>query len=472
MLPAMLERARAAAGDVVERVGYDNMEFRHGLLEDLPLETDSVDAVISNCVINLCPEKRRVFAEIRRVLRPGGRLVIADVASACEIPIQIQYNEKLRGECLGGAFEQQRLFELLQDVGFVQVTMLKRVPYREVQGHSFYSITYSAALPAPGSGRRAIYRGPFAAVLTDDGRIVERGQEARVPWAHGGALDETVFLLDEEGQVTNVEQALTCSCATPPEEQVSPEDDCCCGPGDVGTAEPPSDERRHAVDCMVCGEPLEYLPEDRQSRCHYCGRQVTANARCTAGHFVCDRCHSEDALEVIENICRESTETDMLALLARLRAHEVVPMHGPEHHSIVPAIIVTAYRNTGGDVRDSLIHMAVSRGSTIAGGACAFLGACGAATGVGTGFALLLGANPYEASRRRVVMGAAGRVMQELARHEAARCCQRDCWIGLRVAAECSRELLDMPLKADAPMQCEQRHLNRECMGRDCPLWA
>jgi MoaA/NifB/PqqE/SkfB family radical SAM enzyme/SAM-dependent methyltransferase len=468
MLPAMLDRARASANSVVRELGYDNLEFRHGMLENLPLEDGSVDVIISNCVINLCPEKRRVFAEIRRVLQPGGHLVIADVASADEIPIDIQYNEKLRGECLGGAFQQQRLFELLADVGFGQVTMLKRVPYRRVQGHAFYSLTYRAVRPDPAARRRAVYRGPFAAVIADDGTVMERGQEAAIPWQEDGPLDPGVFVLDEEGNVTNVAQELTCSCAMPP-EKAAEADDCCCEP--TGAADEAGPQVRRDVDCMVCGAPLEYLPEDRDAQCHYCGRTRTANARCAEGHYVCDDCHSSDALEVIENICRESTETDMLALFARLRRHRAVPVHGPEHHSIVPAVIVAAYRNSGGDVPDVRIRMAVQRGATIGGGACAFLGACGAATGVGTGFALLLGANPYKGPQRRIVMQAAGRVLQDLARYEAARCCQRDCWIGLRVAAEASEELLDIPLRAEAGVVCDQRHLNRECLGPQCPLW-
>lgn len=81
MTEEMLERSRAAAG-----MGLHNVEFRQGVIEDLPIEDGSADVVISNGVINLCADKRRVFAEVMRVLKPGGRLQFADIANGKEIP--------------------------------------------------------------------------------------------------------------------------------------------------------------------------------------------------------------------------------------------------------------------------------------------------------------------------------------------------------------------------------------------------
>jgi len=81
MLDSMLGIARSGAAQVAGNLGYENMEFRKGYLEALPLETGSVDPVISNCVLNLTADKRRTFAEIRRVLRPGGRVVVSDVVT-------------------------------------------------------------------------------------------------------------------------------------------------------------------------------------------------------------------------------------------------------------------------------------------------------------------------------------------------------------------------------------------------------
>ncbi len=478
MLPEMLERAERSAAAVAERLGYRNTEFRRAFLEGLPLPDSSVDCVVSNCVINLSPQKRQTFREIFRVLKPGGRLVIADVASDGEIPIAIQYSERLRGECIGGAFQQDRLFQLLADLGFRQATLLRRFPYRTVRGHPFLSITYAAVKPPRNQNASVMYRGPFAAVITDDGTVIERGQAVELPWQNTLAIQDSVFTLDAEGNVIGAE-AMSCGCAgfgpeenaaaasacctTPPQQAEAP---CCSTRTAVAQAEP-----KHRVDCMVCGAPLEYLAQDRVETCHYCGQRKAANAVCQAGHFVCDACHSKAALEVIEDICRHATETDMIALLKRIRQHQAIPVHGPEHHSLVPAIIVTAYRNAGGQVDGAALEAAIQRGAAIPGGSCGFLGVCGAAAGVASGFAILLGSNPLDGEKRQRMLKVTAQVLGEIAALDAARCCQRDCWIGLRLAAELSKELLPIPLTADEPLTCDQFRLNPDCLGESCPLW-
>ena len=137
---------------------------------------------------------------------------------------------------------------------------------------------------------------------------------------------------------------------------------------------------------------------------------------------------------------------------------------------MVPAIIVTAYRNSGGSVTDDLIETAIRRGAQVIGGSCAFTGICGAATGVGIAFSLLLQANPIKPQQRQVVQQVTQQVLKEIAEFEAARCCQRDCWLGLKKAAALSAEYLPIPLTAEAIIGCSQRNQNKECIGMVCPV--
>ncbi|OPY59310.1 MAG: hypothetical protein A4E57_04742 [Syntrophorhabdaceae bacterium PtaU1.Bin034] len=137
----------------------------------------------------------------------------------------------------------------------------------------------------------------------------------------------------------------------------------------------------HRSGCMVCGKDLIYLDTDQDLSCSFCGQVIPANARCVNGHFVCDNCHRADAVEIIKQVCLHSRECDAVALMQTIRSHPRFRIHGPEHHSLVPAVILTALRNGGDTITDEQIMTAVQRGQTIAGGACAFLGACGAAVG-------------------------------------------------------------------------------------------
>jgi arsenite methyltransferase len=114
MTPAMREHARAAA----ESAGLaDRVEVRAGLYEDLPLDDGSVDVVISNGVVNLAPDKTRVFREIARVLRPGGRLYLADVVVQRELKLDVRSNPELWAACIGGALPEPELAELAALVG-------------------------------------------------------------------------------------------------------------------------------------------------------------------------------------------------------------------------------------------------------------------------------------------------------------------------------------------------------------------
>ena len=136
----------------------------------------------------------------------------------------------------------------------------------------------------------------------------------------------------------------------------------------------------------------------------------------------------------------------------------------------IPGIILTAYRNLGGEVSEKLIETAISRGRGIAGGFCGFMGVCGAAVGVGIAYSLLLDANPIKARERKQVQGVTQAVLAEIARFKAARCCQRDGWIALNKAAELSAKLLPVALSVNHVLRCMQSSQNAECLGPGCPL--
>jgi len=123
MTPAMLERARRNA----ERGGYANVEFREGRLEALPVEDASVDAVTSNCVINLVPDKAAVFREVARVLKPGGRLVISDIVLDGALPPAIEKDLYAYVGCISGAASRETYFGQLRDAGLGEPTLLKDV---------------------------------------------------------------------------------------------------------------------------------------------------------------------------------------------------------------------------------------------------------------------------------------------------------------------------------------------------------
>ena len=459
MLDAMLEMARNATDSVGERLGYRNVEFRQGYLESLPLENDSVDLVLSNCVMNLATNKRRVFAEIFRVLKWGARLMISDVVCETEPDATIRNDDSLRGECIAGALTQRDLFGLLDEAGFVSVYVAKRFPYRIVRGHPFFSMTFEAHKPAAMKTKTVMYRGPAAAIVTASGQLVPAGRTCRVPDSDWPDARDDLFEFDDSGEVTGHDAESSPCCAVPSAAPVELK------------AEPAEAAQRHASGCMVCGAPLTYIDGEELIECSFCGQVLPANAVCDRGHFVCDVCHTQDGLALVEHVCLTTAETDMIALMAKIRRHQAMPVHGPDHHALVPGVILATYRNRGGEVTDEMIRAGLRRGGGVMGGACGFIGVCGAAMGVGTGFSIILKSNPLKAAERQVVQTVAQRTLQRIASYEAPRCCQRDCWLALRAAAELSKEYLPIALQAETPLLCQQSGRSSDCIADRCPLW-
>lgn len=136
MTEEMVERARTIANEH----GYGNVEFRVGEIERLPLEDDCVDVVISNCVINLSPDKAKVFREAYRVLKPGGRLTVSDIVSEGPLPDAIKNDLNAWTCCIAGALEKQEYLSKIEEAGFEDVQVLSSKEFY-VEGERSQTLT-------------------------------------------------------------------------------------------------------------------------------------------------------------------------------------------------------------------------------------------------------------------------------------------------------------------------------------------
>jgi len=176
MTDQMLEVASESKTLVAENLGYDAVRFVKGFMEAIPLRDKPVDLITSNCVINLSPDKKRVFREIWRVLKDHGRIVVSDIVAQGEVPEHIRANEKLWGECIGGALTEEEFFSFLEQAGFYGLQVLKKSFYKEVDGYRFYSVTVRAYKFEKREGcvyigQKAVYHGSFRAVMDEEGHL-------------------------------------------------------------------------------------------------------------------------------------------------------------------------------------------------------------------------------------------------------------------------------------------------------------
>jgi 7,8-dihydro-6-hydroxymethylpterin dimethyltransferase len=185
MTQRMLTVARENQPRVAEALGYDAAEFREGFLEQIPVESKSVDLITSNCVINLSPDKPRVFAEMWRVLEDHGRILVSDIVSEREVPPHLKVNPQLWGECLVGALTQEQFLAELERAGFYGLEILKKSYWKDVEGYPFFSVTvrgwkFEKTAGCVFKGHRAVYLGPAKAFIDEEGHQFPRNEPYEV----------------------------------------------------------------------------------------------------------------------------------------------------------------------------------------------------------------------------------------------------------------------------------------------------
>ena len=221
----MLDVAREHQAEFAAKLGLDNLSFHKGRIQDLALDldkleswlatnpvtsaddflrleeesarlrseepmvaTDTVDCIVSNCVLNLVEtgQKDQLFREMHRVLKRGGRCVISDIVSDEDIPSHLQADATLWSGCLSGAFREDLFLKAFEDAGFYGIEILSRSdePWHVVEGIEFRSVTVQAFKgkegPCLDRNQAVIYRGPWKAVLDDDGHTLYRGERMAV----------------------------------------------------------------------------------------------------------------------------------------------------------------------------------------------------------------------------------------------------------------------------------------------------
>lgn len=149
MTDEMVEAATRNAQKVAEVLGYNVVEFRKGNIMALPAEDNSVDLVISNCVINLTEDKTQVLEEIFRILKPGGRFIISDIVSSKPVPGYMKRDKELWSACISGALTDRRFQEIAENAGFPDVESSRNYLYKKVDYLDFYSVTLKGTKPKP-----------------------------------------------------------------------------------------------------------------------------------------------------------------------------------------------------------------------------------------------------------------------------------------------------------------------------------
>jgi hypothetical protein len=224
--------------------------------------------------------------------------------------------------------------------------------------------------------------------------------------------------------------------------------------------------------CVVCGEELVYGKNEKME-CFYCKKVFDSNVKCKDGHYVCDKCHSMPANDLIETYCISSQLEDPLELALILMRNQQVKMHGPEHHFLVPAVLLTTYYNTQKDQKNKKqkIREARSKSSKILGGFCGSHGDCGAAVGTGIFISLVTDSTPLSTKEWKLSNLMTARSLLTIANHGGPRCCKRTTFLAINEAVDFLKENFGITMKINRKLACEFTDLNKECLKKKCPYY-
>ena len=228
---------------------------------------------------------------------------------------------------------------------------------------------------------------------------------------------------------------------------------------------------------MQCGTQLVYDSASREQKCIYCGNTESSAIYCPDGHFVCDTCHSQDAISFLEILAESDTSTHPMDVVDKALVHPSFKFHGPEHHSLVPAAILIAMKNRGIPKEDGspvtyeVILEGIRRGSKIPGGFCGYAGNCGGCVGAGVAVALYIGSTPTRGPERKLAHAATVDALY-LSMDGLRRCCKRATNYGITAAMNLLKKEFDIDLgKIPESKSCKYSERNRDCAREECTYY-
>lgn len=226
------------------------------------------------------------------------------------------------------------------------------------------------------------------------------------------------------------------------------------------------------ADCAVCGEPLVYSEKAQPVVCAVCGKDELGRVTCRAGHYVCDGCHRTGGVDLIMEACVVTGSKDPIALAQQLMGDRAIYPNGPEHHSLVGAVLLAAYRNAGGDVDlDRALAELRSRSMQVPGGTCGFWGCCGAAISAGQFYSIISGSTPMTQEPWADTARLTSRIIGRMADVGGPRCCKRTCFTAIDETVGYVAETLGVRMEKPERITCTFMAGNAECRKRECPFF-
>jgi hypothetical protein len=229
--------------------------------------------------------------------------------------------------------------------------------------------------------------------------------------------------------------------------------------------------------CEICNTPLNYELDNAKAPtmlCNFCNKSFRTSTYCPNNHYICDNCHSNEARRVIYAYSIQTKEKDPYQMMNELLKHSAFKMYGPEHHLMVPVLILTALRNNGckkpsrAEITDADIKEAINRASKVPGGWCGFYGTCGAAVGAGIALAIFGESNPGASKPRSIANQTTAQSLELISDH-LEHCCKRSARYSIDIALKQLEKYYNCKISINQG-SCSFCGINEKCVGSECPF--
>ncbi len=230
--------------------------------------------------------------------------------------------------------------------------------------------------------------------------------------------------------------------------------------------------------CEICHKNLIYGSNEadyRELACNICQKEFKTNIYCPDGHYICDACHSKEPIQVIEDFCETTVLKDPYEIADLIMKHPKFKVYGPEHHALVPAVVLTALKNNGikkpnrEEVTLFDIKEGIKRGFEIPGGWCGYYGCCGSGIGAGIALSLFGGATPSKSEPRTIANKTTSRALEKIA-DNLEHCCKRSVKFSILEALNSLKDNYGIILDVK-PGNCAFSDVNDKCERENCPFY-
>ncbi|MDL2227051.1 DUF5714 domain-containing protein [Deltaproteobacteria bacterium OttesenSCG-928-M10] len=225
--------------------------------------------------------------------------------------------------------------------------------------------------------------------------------------------------------------------------------------------------------CLICGQDLQYFEPAKILRCEICQGEFESGAACLDNHFVCDTCHSKAGYDGITRHARETGSREPIAVAREMMENPFINMHGPEHHYLVVAALLAAYKNAGGHVDlEKALSLARQRAQKVPGGICGLWGSCGAGIGAGIFVSIITAATPLSVDEWKLANKATSQCLDVISQHGGPRCCKRDTFLAILTVTEFVREKTGVEMEKPETVRCTFFGNNPSCKKGACTFYS